>query len=161
MTRDAPVSFALLCNRVRYLRRHRRWAALARAVWVTVVLRYGSEDCQECGRGYREFTWWAPQPLWDTVMPTSGGLLCPRCFTAMATAAGYRLTWTPMVVAVDGVPTTNWWLDQTRDVLLMGEPDPGYFPGGKVRQPQPTWARVAAVYPVDAPSPYPDANLAP
>lgn len=144
---------------LRYYSRHRRWAALARALFATNVRRYYSELCQECGRPY-PFMWWSPQPLWDELMPSYGGLLCPRCFDQKATAAGVRVQWTPMVVARDGEATTNHWFDETRDALMMGEPDPGYVVNEKVRQPQPTWAVIKPMIAPDTPSQYPAENLA-
>lgn len=145
-------------RRARHHVRRRQWVALVRSLWISFVLCDDIETCQGCGRRYDR--WWAPQPLWDELIGNYGGLLCPRCFTVRAEAVGVRVCWTPMVTSRDGCATTNHWLDETRDALMMGEPDPGYFPDGKVRQPQPTWARVAECYPVDAPSPYPVENRA-
>lgn len=173
MSKDAPVSFALVRGTARYYWCHRRYVALLRALWHTVARRWGSELCEECG-GRNQFIWWSPQPLWNELHDDRySGLLCPRCFDAKARAAGIMVNWTPMVVgrrngaqvARSGgemwEPTTNWWLDETRDALMMGEPDPDFHPDGLARQPQPTWARIKAMYAPDLPSVYPDENRAP
>lgn len=116
---------------VRYFAKHRRWVALARSMWSLFVRRHFGERCQECGRDM-PVRWWSPTPLWCELVTTGGGgLLCPNCYDRMAEGAGIRLSWTPMVVGryASGVlvPTTNWWLSDTRDWLLMGEPDPECF----------------------------------
>ncbi len=165
MTQESPARWSLAKADVRYYGKHRRWAALLRALLAVLLLGHDSELCQECGRRY-PLIWWSPQPLWDELLAPkyqggcAGGLLCPRCFDAKAEAAGLRLNWTPMVVSRDGVPTSNWWCDETRDALMVGEPDPDYFPDGQVRQPQPTWARVKPFVASDVASPYPAENLA-
>lgn len=116
----------------RYFVKHRRYAPLARALWSVFVLRHYSEICLDCGRRM-PLIWWSPTPLWAELITTSGGgLLCPRCYDERARAAGIRLMWTPMVSGredTDGnvIPTTNWWLSDTRDWLMMGEPDPECF----------------------------------
>lgn len=126
---------------VRYYGKRRRWTALARACSRTL---FGDiyERCQDCGRRMF-FVWHAPDPLWhELVSMTGGGVVCPRCFDAKATTAGYMLRWTPVVTYRDGVTTSNHWHDPTLDALCMGEPDPGYFPHDMVRVPQPLWACV-------------------
>lgn len=115
----------------RYFVRHRRFVALARVFWHTLVLRHYGERCQQCGRRM-PLIWWSPTPLWcELVTNSGGGCLCPRCFDRIADAAGIRLMWTPMVVSrtIGGerVPTTNWWLSDTRDWLMMGELDSACF----------------------------------
>lgn len=65
-----------------------------------------------------------------------------------------------MVVERDGVATTNWWFDETRDALLMGEPDPGYHDGEKVHQPQRTWDAIKPLIAPNEASPYPNENRA-
>lgn len=101
----------------------------------------GTEDCQECG-GFNGLIWHSPQPLWDELMGRQGGLICPWCFTAKAEAAGFRVQWTPMVTSAatrgDGIANSNWWHNETRDWLLMGQPDPD-FPD---RSEHPVWATV-------------------
>lgn len=145
-------------HRLRRLRHPRSVTAVARCMWLSLVRFYDGETCNKCGRSYGEFIWWSPDPLWLALIGRYGDLRCPRCFDRQARAEGFRLTWMPMVVERDGVPTTNHWLDETRDALMMGEPDPGYFPDGKVRQPQPTWARIKPLVAPDAESPYPAEN---
>jgi hypothetical protein len=151
--------WSLVVADARYYTERRRWAGLARSMWYTIARLHHGELCQECGRRYG-LIWWAPQPLWDALMPTGGGLLCPACFNKKAKKAGFRLNWTPMVVEHNGVPTTNWWFDPVRDWLMMGEPDPDYHPNGLARVPQPTWARIGnALFGEDAPAPvYPIEN---
>lgn len=88
MSRDAPVDLALIRATTRYYVRQRRWAALARALYWTVIRLHGSELCEQCGRSY--VTWHATQPLWERVRTSSSGLLCPRCFEHLAEKAGVR-----------------------------------------------------------------------
>lgn len=134
----------------RYFVRRRQFRPLARVVWHTLILRYYSERCQECGRRM-PLIWWSPTPLWcELVTTTGGGCLCPRCFDDLAKAAGVNLMWTPMVTGRyeggDLVPTTNWWLSDTRDWLMMGEPDKDCFDrdrdDGGVYPTQWPWKRV-------------------
>lgn len=144
MTRRSPVSAALVRNTARYYWRQRRFVALCRALFLTVVLRHGSELCQECGRRYNDFLWHAPTPLWMELVGHYGGLLCPRCFERKADAAGIRTMWTPMVTCRGHVATTNWWCDPTRDRLLMGDPDPHYADDDLAHVPQGHWGHIAA-----------------
>ena len=78
---------------IRYCLRHKRFVALARVLWTTLILRHYGETCQECGRRYCWTVWHAPDALWLELMGRSSGLLCPRCFTAKAHEAGHRLFW--------------------------------------------------------------------
>jgi hypothetical protein len=50
-----------------------------------------------------------------------------------------------MVAMKNGVPTTNWWHDDTRDALLIGEPDPECWDHDRsIDKPQQrTWAAIA------------------
>lgn len=66
-----------------------------------------------------------------------------------------------MVVARDGAPTTNHWLSPVRDRLLMGDPDPRYFDGALVHEPQGDWATIGTALGWDLPSEYPAENCAP
>jgi hypothetical protein len=107
MTKNAPVSLALVRNTVRYYWKQRRYRALLRATWLTVARRCGMELCQFCGGRYlpnestfRPFCWRAPTSLWAELIDASGagaGLCCPGCFDRKADEAGYRLMWTPLV----------------------------------------------------------------
>lgn len=51
-----------------------------------------NRPCQDCGGD--AFSWFAPHELWNLVMggPNAkddpGGILCPNCFIARATAVG-------------------------------------------------------------------------
>lgn len=96
------------------------------------------ERCQDCGSGNNGLLWHAPQPLWDLLQRRQGGLLCPPCFNAKAESTGYRLRWVPVVTALNGEATSNWWHNETFDWLLMGQPDPD-FPD---RSEHPVWATV-------------------
>lgn len=144
-----PARLSLARSDVLYYGRQRRWVALGRALWATLILGHYSELCQECGSRYRGFHWHAPGPLYQELIGSAGGLFCPRCFNRKAAAAGIWVQWTPMVVARRASPasgrkwdmTTNWWFDETRDRLMMGEPDPG-FRERDDETPQPTWACV-------------------
>jgi len=156
VSKTAPVSMALVCNTARYYWRQLRWVALIRATFRTAILRHGSELCQECGRDYLQ--WFAPAPLWTELVGGYGGLLCPRCFTGKARRAHIRVSWTPMVVARAGIPTSNHWGDPTRDRLLMGEPDPQYMRGDKVNDPQPPWGTIAEALGWEHESYYPAEN---
>jgi hypothetical protein len=44
--------------------------------------------CQACGGP--NITWFAPNDVWNRVMPDDGGILCPTCFAHAAAAAGIR-----------------------------------------------------------------------
>jgi hypothetical protein len=98
-----------------------------------------------------DYHWWAPTPLWqDLVTPSGYGCLCVRCFDRLAKRGGYRVLWTPMVCGRDTgteyIPNSNWWLDDTRDALLMGLPDPEAFtrPNGEdgTSQQQEPWVAI-------------------
>lgn len=132
---------SIIRSDVRYYGKRRRWTALLRASARTL---FGDiyERCQDCGRRMH-VVWHAPDPLWhELVSVAGGGVVCPRCFDAKAEAAGYMLRWTPIVTNYGNVTTSNHWHDPTFDALCMGEPDPDYFPDGKVRVPQPLWVAV-------------------
>jgi len=111
---------------------------MCRALFWTIIYCHGTELCDECGRRYERglardrhfFIWHAPQPLWDALMHRHGGCLCPDCFNRKADAAGYRLTWVPIVESLgfpgDRTATTNHWHNESRDWLCMGIPDPEF-----------------------------------
>ena len=138
MSRRGPTRRGLARQDLRYSGRRRRWRALARALWLTLVAGHDSELCQECGGRYRGLLWHAPDPLWLELMPSKAGTLCPTCFARKAHEAGIRLSWVPVVTARHGEATTNHWHDETFDWLAMGLPDPGYMDGGRVNRPV-TW----------------------
>jgi hypothetical protein len=119
----------------------------------------GSESCMDCG-GYNGLLWWSPDPLWKELIGHHWGCICPRCYDARATAAGYRLVWNPVVARHNGVPTTNHWCDPIRDRLLMGEPDPHYHDDEKAQVPQGHWGEIAAALGWPYETPYPDENRA-
>jgi len=144
------IHFPLFRNRCRYFWQQRRWAGLARSV-LWFLIGHNGEDCQECGSRYRR--WWSPQPLWDELVGTYGGLLCLDCFDRKAVAAGYRLVWTPVVTARHGVPTSNHWLDPVRDRLLMGEPTPDAYEVGAPSWP---WNEINEAMGWNLPSLYPE-----
>src|ERR1039458_3110317 len=77
----------------------KRWRALARSLWWTIVRGHYTESCQECGRPYRGFLWHAPDPLYLELTGSMGGTFCPRCFNEKARSAGIWVDWTPMVAA--------------------------------------------------------------
>jgi len=139
----------LLLTRVPYYWRHRRWIGLARSV-LWFVLGHCGEDCMECGSRYR--LWWSPQPLWNELMPSTGGLLCLDCFDAKAKAKGILVHWSPIVVSRNKVPTTNHWSDPVRDRLLVGDLDPDSYERG----PAPIWQTVGDALGWDLPSYYYD-----
>lgn len=84
---------------VRYYVRRWRWAGALRTLWLTLVVGYISETCQECGKRY--LLWMAPGELYERVIGSRGGLFCPRCFDHKARAIGDTVCWTPMVVRDD------------------------------------------------------------
>lgn len=114
-----------------YGKKKHRYVALARVLWLVIVLRHYSETCQECGRRYSWSGWHAPAPLWAEVQGRYSGTMCPMCFGKKARALGYSIIWTPMVVGnfVDGkyVANSNHWSNETRDWLMMGQPDPNFM----------------------------------
>lgn len=112
-----------LCGVVRYewSVRHAwtsRRAAL-RGLWSTFARRYAYETCT-CGRrvaaGIGETYWRAPDDLWQRVIGSPHGVLCPSCFTERAAAKGIRVYWTPREIAADPeevnqVDWDKWHLD--------------------------------------------------
>lgn len=122
----------LVKSDVKYtVRRKLKWRNLPRTLFLVLVLGHDGEFCCDCGWKY-ELLWWSPKPLWGELMNAGGGgMICPRCYNRRADRAEIRLIWTPMVASrrVNGttVPTTNWWLSDTRDWLMMGVPDPDCF----------------------------------
>ena len=124
------------------------------------------EICQECDQTY-DLLWHAPQPMWREVTGGYSGTLCPSCFTKKAKEHGFDFSWTCLVVGKDGVPTTNWWHDNTRDRLLMGEPDPGFHTpqtdpddpwSSKARVPQGQWGKIAEFLGWEVTTSYPEEN---
>jgi hypothetical protein len=81
---------------VRRFARQRRYLALARDLWLVLVLRHYSETCQVCGRRYDLSSWVASTEMYVAVKGNGGGTFCPRCFTDMANAKGLRILWTPV-----------------------------------------------------------------
>jgi hypothetical protein len=141
-----------LCRIMRYEWGHRRaWhsrRALLYGLYWTFVRRYPGELCQDCGCPGRGFIWHSPNALYIELTGGLGGLCCPECFDKRAKAAGIWLTWTPMVCARRGPdgerhPNSNWWQNETRDDLMMGEPDPDFWKRD-FEIPQPPWDRVRA-----------------
>jgi len=62
---------------------------------MTTDSRYGwlgGERCQDCGKRYR-MPWHAPDEVWEKVMGSEGGMLCPECFDRLAACRGYDLYW--------------------------------------------------------------------
>lgn len=78
--------------------------AALRGLWWTFVRRYAYETCT-CGRpvahnfylvnGEPRSYWRAPDEMWEHVMGSPHGVLCPSCFTERAEAKGLRIYWTP------------------------------------------------------------------
>lgn len=69
--------------------------ALWRAWWWAFVRRYECEICSECGRPVRH-VWTAPDPVWSSVMPGPGGVLCAPCFDVLyERKTGRSLRWVP------------------------------------------------------------------
>jgi hypothetical protein len=44
------------------------------------------DTCQQCGGP--NIVWFAPNEVWNAVMPDDGGILCPACFVKAAVRAG-------------------------------------------------------------------------
>lgn len=113
-----------------YGKKKHRYVALARVLWLVIVMRHYSETCQECGRRYSWSGWHAPARLWAEVNGRYSGTMCPKCFGGKARALGYAIIWTPMVAGnyVNGkyVANSNHWHNETRDWLMMGQPDPKF-----------------------------------
>lgn len=105
----------LLRSAVKYYGGRRKPIALARALILT-LLGHESELCQRCGRSYDAFCWHARQSLWMTTVGKIHGLLCPRCFTKMARAAGV----VPIFVA------EPWIVDGKQDQELVARVWDGY-----------------------------------
>lgn len=65
-----------------------------RTLWWRHVRRYRFEICDDCGRpvGHSTGAWWHSD-LWPAVTGADDGVLCPRCFTARAEAAGLPVRW--------------------------------------------------------------------
>ena len=82
---------------VRFYGKRGRFVALARVLWLTLILRHYSESCQVCGRRYTWSRWVASNEMYAWVKGNLGGTLCPRCFTTMAWDKGIRLVWTPVL----------------------------------------------------------------
>jgi hypothetical protein len=74
-----------------------RLIALIRVLWITHVHRHYGEACQVCGRNYTWSSWVAPTWLYEQVKGNRSGLLCPQCFTVMASDKGIDLAWIPAV----------------------------------------------------------------
>ncbi len=47
----------------------------------------GDAVCQECGAANP--VWWAENELWNAVMGSEAGILCPTCFIITAQRQGY------------------------------------------------------------------------
>lgn len=94
--------FKLIRNEARYYVRHRRWIALARALWLRVILHDNVENCLTCGRRY-PFAWMADDGLYQRLIGHAGGQFCPRCFDHMADRTGLVLVWQPRVWIDNGV----------------------------------------------------------
>jgi hypothetical protein len=97
-----------MAGRLRYAAEMRRkpisLAGHLRMYWqdfVIHVLFEGGEICQDCGRGY--VLWWAPDDLYREVHGSSGGLLCPACFSRKAETHGLVLEFVPRVFLRDGI----------------------------------------------------------
>lgn len=92
----------LIFNTARFYIRHRRWAALARALWLTIGRGYYCEICQECGRKVG-LVWHADDRLYRDAVhdgvgsgPGASGVLCIDCFEGRVDVLdrGF-LIWTP------------------------------------------------------------------
>ena len=95
-------------------------------------------------------------------MHRQGGLMCPWCFNAKVEELGYSVTWMPVVHRSPGENhgNSNHWYNETRDWLLMGQPDPDY----PDRCEHPVWTVVrdaleAAGYPQPPMDYYPPGNF--
>lgn len=60
------------------------------------VRHWDGELCQFCARKYYPMLWHADASLWAKVMPSTHGLVCPRCFNSMLLAAGEPVIWFPL-----------------------------------------------------------------
>lgn len=90
-----------------------------RGLWWWLVRRYAGELCEDCGRPVGRWIgntfWRAPDELWERVVGSPDGTVCPRHFTERADAAGVALHWR----AVEGYET-----DQLPPDLLRVLQDP-------------------------------------
>lgn len=104
-TQSAEVRWSTPCELAGVIRYEwsvrRAWTspmAAARGLWWTFVRRYAYETCV-CGRrvaaGIGGTYWRAPDEMWERVVGSPAGVLCPSCFTERAEASGLRLYWTP------------------------------------------------------------------
>lgn len=83
----------LICGDVRYFGSRRRWVALVRVLWRTIIHADNGERCGVCGRAY--VLWMAPDYLYRDVVGNLGGQLCPACLTDEAAVKGMTLIWSP------------------------------------------------------------------
>lgn len=85
----------------RKLKRLPSWRARLRFLYWRWARRYETELCLRCGGPYYKQigdTWWhAPDGLWRYVEGGTGGLRCPRCFTADCRARGILVYWAPVI----------------------------------------------------------------
>lgn len=71
-----------------------RWAAHADALFEASqgagCSNFSEAICERCGRD--NIVWYAPNDVWNRVMPDDGGILCPVCFVQAAEQAGIAPT---------------------------------------------------------------------
>jgi hypothetical protein len=70
--------------------------AWLRTMWLSYVIGWDGESCQDCGHRY--ILWWADASLYLKVHGTPHGLLCPNCFDKQAQESGIKLKWIPEVI---------------------------------------------------------------
>jgi hypothetical protein len=73
------------------------------------------EKCQQCDR--QNVVWSAPNDLWNSVMGSPNGIVCPTCFIVMAAAAGIDRVW-----RVEPQPAQPG-SELVRNLRMWGRPD--------------------------------------
>jgi hypothetical protein len=63
----------------------------------------GDTICQLCGE--LNITWYADNRLWNRVMESDGGVLCPSCFIKHCAKAGLTVVFHAEIVSKKFVPT--------------------------------------------------------
>jgi hypothetical protein len=58
---------------------------------MTTPAMHPESVCQDCGGA--NVVWFAPNDIWNRVVGSPNGILCPRCFIVRANRAGIDARW--------------------------------------------------------------------